>query len=597
MKFLFFVLFSFLLFADTNILDPVLRPPQWDTSARPSCPSPSGCFGFNSQTKSFEGFDGTKWGSIGVIPTWTASTYYKEGTFLTAGADNNYLVKVVNSGTSTSSWTDDTNSGFLNFINPPITTTGVLTGGLGSIAGNIVTIQAGSGIIVDYESNISVLPIFKIISWPLSTITVSGTGIYTIIVDSTGALQSITGLPSLVQDVQNIRIGIADNDFGVFINAKTYPSDILNQLKELGTFFGIMFKDLKYTVLGTNQITKSAYTLYSWGTNTDNTNGHYSPSTKSIPAQSPMQFYEYTQNGAVTGTQVGTIRTSTYDNNGTLTALPNKAYGFIRFYIDVSGNDVVMYSQKTYTTQAEAETGAVADTFIVPTAINRINKYVGYVYTNESILSLAGRTVYVCPPFGCTLGGKSGGGGGTGGGDFFGAATSTADNLLSFSDSSGKIGKDSGVSSVNLVTKSSSSTDNAVAKFDLDTGKIIQNSGVIISDTNDISGVGDLRTTGDIVSAAYNMAAGVSINYSTAGVGNNAYTTASCGAFTLSGMADGGVYALAIKGTAQATCVFTYAGVTLHYPVGHGVTTVGKQTLYTFMRLADDIYIGWSTGL
>jgi len=144
-----------------------------------------------------------------------------------------------------------------------------------------------------------------------------------------------------------------------------------------------------------------------------------------------------------------------------------------------------------------------------------------------------------------------------------------------------------------------SSTDNAVAKFDLATGKIIHNSGVIISDTNDISGVGDLRTTGDIVSAAFNMAAGVSINYSTAGVGNNAYTTASCGAITLSGMADGGVYALAIKGTAQTTsgCVFTYAGVTLHYPVGHGVTTAGKQTLYTFMRLGDDIYIGWSPGL
>ena len=108
---------------------------------------------------------------------------------------------------------------------------------------------------------------------------------------------------------------------------------------------------------------------------------------------------------------------------------------------------------------------------------------------------------------------------------------------------------------------------------------------------------GTLRSTGDITSAAYSMGAGTSIDYSLGTTGNNAYTTASCGAFTLSGMADGGVYALAIKGTAQTTCVFTYAGVTLHYPVGHGVTTIGKQTLYTFMRLADDIYIGWSTGL
>jgi len=153
------------------------------------------------------------------------------------------------------------------------------------------------------------------------------------------------------------------------------------------------------------------------------------------------------------------------------------------------------------------------------------------------------------------------------------------------------------VVSANTVTNAGVSTDNAIPKFDLATGKIIQNSGVLIDDSDNVSAIGDLRTTGDIVSAAYNAAAGLSINYSTAGVGNNAYTSASCGAVTLAGMTDGGVYALAIKGTAAATCVFTYAGVTLHYPVGHGVTTAGKQTLYTFMRLANDIYIGWSTGL
>lgn len=44
----------------------------------------------------------------------------------------------------------------------------------------------------------------------------------------------------------------------------------------------------------------------------------------------------------------------------------------------------------------------------------------------------------------------------------------------------------------------SSSTNNAVVRFDGTTGKLIKNSGVLVSDTNNVSGVVDLDTTGDI---------------------------------------------------------------------------------------------------
>ena len=46
----------------------------------------------------------------------------------------------------------------------------------------------------------------------------------------------------------------------------------------------------------------------------------------------------------------------------------------------------------------------------------------------------------------------------------------------------------------NVVTNAGTSTDNAIPKFDLATGKIIQNSGVIIDDTNNITGMGTLNT-------------------------------------------------------------------------------------------------------
>jgi hypothetical protein len=46
-----------------------------------------------------------------------------------------------------------------------------------------------------------------------------------------------------------------------------------------------------------------------------------------------------------------------------------------------------------------------------------------------------------------------------------------------------------------------SSTDNAIARFDLATGKLIQNSGILIDDSDNMSGVGTLDTTGDITVA------------------------------------------------------------------------------------------------
>ena len=59
-----------------------------------------------------------------------------------------------------------------------------------------------------------------------------------------------------------------------------------------------------------------------------------------------------------------------------------------------------------------------------------------------------------------------------------------------------------GGSDPNAVIGPVSSTDNAVARFNGATGKIIQNSGVILSDTNNLTGVADLSATGTTTLAA-----------------------------------------------------------------------------------------------
>lgn len=53
----------------------------------------------------------------------------------------------------------------------------------------------------------------------------------------------------------------------------------------------------------------------------------------------------------------------------------------------------------------------------------------------------------------------------------------------------------------NYVTSSSTSTDNAIARFDLTTGKIIQNSGVIIDDSNNVTGAVGITATGTVQGA------------------------------------------------------------------------------------------------
>lgn len=73
-------------------------------------------------------------------------------------------------------------------------------------------------------------------------------------------------------------------------------------------------------------------------------------------------------------------------------------------------------------------------------------------------------------------------------------AINIADGKLFYKDSGGVVQTIATKASASADVKGpASSTDNAVARFDLTTGKIIQNSGVTIDDTNNVSGVAQLN--------------------------------------------------------------------------------------------------------
>ncbi|HRP36812.1 MAG TPA: hypothetical protein PLS50_03305 [Candidatus Dojkabacteria bacterium] len=77
-----------------------------------------------------------------------------------------------------------------------------------------------------------------------------------------------------------------------------------------------------------------------------------------------------------------------------------------------------------------------------------------------------------------------------------GPATATGDNLCSYNSTTGKIIKDSGISSTNVVTGPASATDNNLCSYNLTTGKIIKDSG--ISSTNVVQNTAGSTTVGQV---------------------------------------------------------------------------------------------------
>jgi hypothetical protein len=91
---------------------------------------------------------------------------------------------------------------------------------------------------------------------------------------------------------------------------------------------------------------------------------------------------------------------------------------------------------------------------------------------------------------------------------------------------------------------------------------------------------------------AYNASSATTIDFTKS---NLAYTTASAGAFTLTGMKDGGTYTLAVQGGTSGTSAFTASGFTLK-PYVNAATTANTHTLYTFLVMGSTVYFSMATG-
>ena len=73
-------------------------------------------------------------------------------------------------------------------------------------------------------------------------------------------------------------------------------------------------------------------------------------------------------------------------------------------------------------------------------------------------------------------------------------------------------------------------------------------------------------------------------------------TDAPCGEMAFTHMHDHGTYMLWVRGMESGTCSFRAEGLTFLYPPNFGPTTTGGKTMFSFVRLGNEVVVTWTPG-
>jgi hypothetical protein len=101
-----------------------------------------------------------------------------------------------------------------------------------------------------------------------------------------------------------------------------------------------------------------------------------------------------------------------------------------------------------------------------------------------------------------------------------------------------------------------------------------------------------LDVSGAIISRPFNAGSGTTADFSQSNV---VYSSAACGAITLTGMQDGGNYTLVLTGSGTGPATFTHSGLTVK-TTGTLTCTSAKHTIFSFLRASTNVYVNMSTG-
>jgi microcystin-dependent protein len=530
----FIILWGYVASADTNIVDPVLKIPKWTESTKPTCTTPFGCIGLNTELNEFMGYDGTNWKYLsGEIKTWVSGKKFYAGDL---AINQNEFFKCINTHTAGTYWRDnqadwepvslqDIGTGITSWTSPQM--------GAGTLP-NTFKIYAGTGLIV--KSSVNTKQQFKYITWPdidnLSPVGLGNDFETFVFIDETGTIVQRTSFSPI--DLQSmIRLGIVFHNTGTAIDSiRAANSTAINTnlqltslIYSLGYFKTNVENNAVFSGNANLTMTRTSGEVHSLGANDTSI---MMPNLREVNAQSPAVFDIYKNNGIYLSNQTNVPKV--WDDNGTIKAIPPQNYGAHAVYYLPNGNAAILLSQKEYATLKDAEVG-YTEGKTIPAALASGVFYTANIGIRGGTTALNNTTdvdIQNCGKFGCGQGGGGGGAGGLGG-DMFGPANSVQNNFMSFADGTGKIAKDSGVLSTNVVTKTSnfSAADrvvlaNGIDKILSETGYTIPktvgtNGQILKSNGTNLTFQADNAGTGDVVGPSSTFKGAIAIYDDTTG--------------------------------------------------------------------------------
>jgi len=414
-------------------------------------PTPkSGLIVYNTTLNAMQFWDSVAWKTIGTpeILTPTVGATYYTGQILVGASDQ--LFRVINQIVFVDTLTH-VFSGDLKSISPSDLTSTIYTGGTVSFSGANIDVTTGKGIIVN--NNNGPFPIYnKRVSFNAvnGLVLPDPTSWNTVLSDSNGVVSVVAGVPTNDTFTSNLVLALVNGLDKSVVPLKGAALDQGNKIRDFFVLAGAMKSGIE---LGGNA-SKSTYVtagriLYT-GINPDSE----TPDIKICSAKQPVTFKLFSRSNYLgTETELNTVQ---YDSAGVLTTIGGTNWGYFYFYLDLDCSISIQYGQYTAPTLAEIVSVAAekAGSFIVnPTLSLATTRRIGVVYFLNGATTLSN-----------TSQAKFENGG------IFGLGTAGTGSVAIPGD----------------VLGPNPSTNNAIARFDGASGKVIKTSAATISDSGNL---------------------------------------------------------------------------------------------------------------
>jgi hypothetical protein len=245
--------------------------------------------------------------------------------------------------------------------------TGIVNWAGYSILGNVLTINAGKGHVVNWHTN-PASPTYKTVNFALQTLTPTGANIAYLYIDAAGIVQQTINKLTLSERKERLYLGKALISAGSLVRFEPEPDIVLNvanQLHEVLDVIGAVNNGVSYSSNAANlklNISDGNFLIRGSGYLSDRS----TPNSKRFGGGNAFPFRYITQTAGSLGSVVTDLNPGFYDVAGTVTAIPGAITRAANHYLyaTVEGELRIQYGQTWYNSLSEAKQAAGRESLI-----------------------------------------------------------------------------------------------------------------------------------------------------------------------------------------------------------------------------------------